>query len=298
MVLSSQINAQVNLVMNPSFESYTACPSNTGGDVYKAVGWDTCKNTPDYFNTCSTYTEFACPNNLFGYQQPAHGNAYVGCLTYNSAFANEREIIIGQLTSSLVLGQKYYISFKASKIDWHGISGYSSNKLGVRFTKVKQTNVPINNVSHFYSNQLITDTMNWTTIVGSFFADSAYSYIMLGNFFDDSNTSVLMDGATSISYYYIDKVCVSSDSIFCSNYNEVGIEEVNSSFYNPIIFPNPADEQINVNIIDEFTVYTILGTKFLIINSKSSSKIDTSIWPSGCYFIKYQNKVFKLIIHH
>jgi hypothetical protein len=297
LVLAFKLNAQVNLVMNPSFETQTLCPSNTGGDVDKAIGWDTCRGTADYFHSCGTNVFSQVPKYEFGYQVPFNGIAYTGLLTFNQSFNSEREIIIGQLVSPMTVGQKYYITFKVSRAD-HINMGYSTNKIGVKFTKVKQSYVQINNVAHYYSNNVITDTLNWTKISGNFISDSIYQYIMLGNFFDDINTTKINDGIGSYAYYYIDDVCLSTDSIFCASLNEVGIQEIKNSVENLIFYPNPANEKITVRTSGEFRIYSPMGYSILLESAESKNEIDTSKLPSGLYFIKYKNKTHKFIINH
>ncbi len=292
--------SQQNLVMNPSFETYTACPNGGfGNDVIKATGWDTCRSTPDYFNVCSSFSQLQAPVNYFGHQKPAQGNAYCGFYTYDSSTPNYREIIIGTLTSQLSVAQKYYISFKVNRADSNFIVGYSTNKMGVKFTKVKQGYVPINNTAHYYSNALITDTVNWTKISGAFVADSAYKYIMIGNFFDAANTTVFNHGNGPISYYYIDEVCVSNDSVFTENYSTVIIPISPENTVN--IFPNPANDIITLSGIKEgpLEVYNILGESILKFQmSNKQNSINTGLWPSGLYFIVTKGKKYKIIINH
>jgi putative ABC transport system permease protein len=67
LAIALKINAQVNLVVNPSFETHSLCPSNTGADVDKAIGWDTCRSSADYFHTCGTNSFSQIPKNYFGY---------------------------------------------------------------------------------------------------------------------------------------------------------------------------------------------------------------------------------------
>lgn len=44
--------AQVNLVPNPSFESYSTCPDGSS-QLYKATPWfNPALGSPDYFNVC------------------------------------------------------------------------------------------------------------------------------------------------------------------------------------------------------------------------------------------------------
>ena len=86
--LFSHLNAQ-NLVLNPSFENYSACPIGPS-EFSNCVNWsmpflnlvsDTC-STSDLYNSCSP---FGClgvgvPCNVMG-NEPAHtGNGYAGII--------------------------------------------------------------------------------------------------------------------------------------------------------------------------------------------------------------------------
>lgn len=297
---SSFLVSQTNLVINPSFEINTGCPNITGGDLNKATGWDSCRASPDYFNTCASTSYFQIPKNVLGSQYPAHGNAYSGFCSYNASVFY-REIVIGQLTNSLTISQKYYISFKVSRADSNFTVGYSTNKIGIKFSKVKQNYVPINNTAHYFTNTVITDTVNWTRISGSFIADSAYNYIMLGNFFDDVNTTIFNHGNGSVSYYYLDEVCVSTDSTFTENYS-TGIKGTQHNKATPLIYPNPANDFFIIKGIpkNEITVFSEYGSLMNIKTEiqNNSSKIDCSNWPSGIYFIETKNAHYKIIINH
>src|SRR5690606_13972727 len=75
--------------------------------------------------------------------------------------------------------------------------------------------------AHVHSNVILSDTANWTLISGSFTADSAYHYLVIGNFFEDLLTDTLnMDsGPAAGAYYYVDSVSVSPES------TGVGVQE-------------------------------------------------------------------------
>src|SRR5260221_14559404 len=96
--------------------------------------------------------------------------------------------------------------------------------MGVMFSTVPYdifNPTPMTNNATLYTNSIINDTVNWTMIFGSFIADSAYNYIILGNFFDNNHTDTLMitTGFFNASYYYLDDICVSTDSLFTATYN-------------------------------------------------------------------------------
>ncbi len=196
---ASKTFAQQNLVPNPSFEEYTVCPTGSG-QIYFAKEWSAFRGSPDYFNSCSpTSSYYSVPSNALGYQQAASGNAYVGIICFVSSVFG-REIIANSLIAPLSVGQKYFITFNVSKANDASVVGYSINKIGAKFSTVIHTNVNINNKAHVYTNSVVSDTLNWTKITGSFVADSAYKYIMIGNFFDDANTTVVNNSPSFWAY--------------------------------------------------------------------------------------------------
>jgi len=126
----------------------------------------------------------------------------------------------------------------------------ATNKTGVLFSTVPYSYSnppPRNNFAHIYTDSIITDTAGWTTISGTFVADSAYEYIIIGNFFDNSHTDTLLfDSLTfCVPYYYIDDVCVAIDSNNCS---QAQYEVINY---------NASDTNITVGECINFTSQTI-----------------------------------------
>ncbi len=169
-----------------------------------------------------------------------------------------------------------------------------SNKFGFRFS----TNlfsysypVPVNNFSHIYSNVIINDSLVWTKISGSFIADSTYKYFIIGNFYDDINTNT--SGCISKgAYYYIDKICLSSDPMLCNVVSEIKKIDNYSSFN---IYPNPIQNYINLSFSDykkpyDVIIYNSFGIE--IIRKKINSafeQIDISIINDGILYLKIIN---------
>lgn len=208
-----------NLVLNNEFEDTTFCP--TGLDQLNAsTGWRSYSGTADYFHTCAFSMFSRVPSNFFGYQQPSSGKAYASFYAYYTSYPNYREVVGSTLGSPLVPGTRYHVSFKVALANSHDYSRVCNN-LGMRFTNWDywvSYPVPINNWAHMYSTAMISDTLNWTTIAGSFVADSAYTRVMVGNFFDDANTTHVGDATQYGAYYFLDDICVSTDSVFCYTY--------------------------------------------------------------------------------
>ena len=234
-----------NLVPNPSFEQFNPCPDQQD-QVDRAIGWANFGDSPDYFNSCTFTADFSVPSNWGGYQPAASGNAYCAFGTYVShlyAF-DIRDIIGGQLSVPLTINTKYYVSFKvALSLSNYILSNCASNNIGAMFSMVPYTwnnPPPLTNSPHINTTSIITDTINWTRVFGSFTADSAYQYIIIGNFFDDNNTDTLiMDGDVycHYSYYYLDDICVSTDSLLCANYVGIKNEPLQNDGFG--IYPNP-----------------------------------------------------------
>lgn len=284
-----------NLVPNPSFEDTVSCP-NASGDIGKALGWSTLCASPDYFYTCSAPNGFGVPNNIFGYQLPASGNAYVGFATYSNSAPNSREFPACNLTSPLAIGVKYYVSFKvAFSIEpTFSQTNCASNKIGAMFTTNSYIcNALITNSPPVYTDSIITDSLNWTRIKGSFIADSTYTYLVIGNFFDDANTDTISfaNDFTYNAYYYLDDVCVSTDSSFAYNYSyTTGINENNLqtqfSFY-----PNPVNNFLNIqnNFQTSFDliVHNSLGQQLYSEQNITSNnlQLDVSNYSNGLLFI-------------
>ncbi len=301
LALIANVTFSQNLVINPSFEIFSTCPtsinSGTPDQVAKAIGWYSSFGTPDYYNSCATLTsQVNVPNNYFGYQHAATGNAYCGFHCYGG---NGREIISSQLSSQLTIGQKYFVSFKVVDIYY----GIVTDKMGVKFSTIHYTTTsppPINNTSQVYSSVVITDTLNWVKVKGSFIADSSYEYINIGNFFDDTHTDTLHLSNNGNNYCYVDDICVSIDSNSC--YSSESIQVLSFSELN--IYPNPANDLIVIEHdnepSDEGKVYNVMWQRVAEFKMNGSDKIiiDCSQWSDGIYFIQTKKQFQKIIIQH
>jgi hypothetical protein len=119
---TSSLSSQ-NLVLNGSMEVYANCP--TWPETSYVAPWGG-YNTPDYFNLCSN---LASPvNNIFGWQIPFNGSAFIGAANYYVTIPEGREFITNSLSQPLISGSeycvKYYLSLGDSVtvgIDSHGM---------------------------------------------------------------------------------------------------------------------------------------------------------------------------------
>ena len=282
-----------NLVPNPSFEIHSDCPDNLD-QVYKATGWNSFYSSPDYFSSCSS-THVNVPMNDFGFEFAAEGNSYCGFYSFYSflQLINYREYLGRELATTLISGNKYYVSIKISLAN---VGNCATNNIGVLFSTVQPSDSSINCFLHDHaqvnSSFIINDTSNWNIISGSFIADSSYKYIVIGNFFHDALTdTIVYDGNHCSAYYYIDDVCVSPDSLAC-DLNPEGIYNLKETKASINLYPNPATEQLIIDngqlIIKEIEISDALGRiqrcEFKV--QRPSTQIDIHSLPSGIYFIK------------
>jgi hypothetical protein len=310
--LFNQSYCQTNLVFNPSFETHTLCPTSQS-QIVKAVGWSDFSTSPDYFNACGTGGA-GVPGNVWGYQFASTGNAYAGFIAYaDSNWYFGREIIAGTLLAPLTVSQKYYVSFMVSRGTNSIGVGHSTNKIGVKLTKTNSyTLTPAfnatllaNNTAHYYDNTVITDTTNWIKIKGSFIADSAYTYIMIGNFFKNGNTTITTESSGPYAYYFVDDVCLSTDSAFAFNYiTGIETDQMNNEIRT---FPNPVSDHLMVDLPDhiqncDLHIINLFGQVVMTSSVRHHSKINVSNFTDGLYYIRIlsDNRIYldKIVIRH
>jgi hypothetical protein len=248
-----------NLIPNAGFEETDSCVNSLGAGGIS--DWYSAYLTFDRFQTCvPNGTWNALPLNLFTYQQPYEGSSCVGMFTYfQNGSQEQREWIMVPLLKPMVQGQIYYCSFRANA----GFGGYAeypqiwlaSSRVGMLFTTYDRQweagdpyPAPLNQ-AHVLYPQVLADTVGWTLVSGSFVADSAYQYLMIGNFFSNALTDTLhFADPNSVFPWYpwgytlIDAVCVSPDPAGCDLGQSVGEEGAGG----PVLFPNPAHDQLVV----------------------------------------------------
>ncbi len=301
-IIAFNTKGQVNLVTNPSFELNDTCP-NYVGQISRAIGWSVYRDhTPDYFNPCAVGTLVSAPTSAFGYQQAATGIAYAGLITFCRWIPDYREIIGSQLSTALSPGIKYFTSFKvALSLDTvAAFTNFATNKIGINFSTIPYYDNypdPLPNSAKVNCSSFITDSLNWTIIFGSFIADSAYQYIMVGNFFDDLHTDTLSYFYSGVdqAYYFIDDICLSTDSLEAYNYGDSGGHlNIAKNILNEdlTIFPNPFTSLTTITFSDEqknttIKITDLLGKEIKTINFTGRQLlIEKGEMKAGIYFVQ------------
>ena len=295
--------AQINLVPNPSFEDTVYCPFGLG-QMDASKGWFSYRESPDYYNSCNLYNT-SVPNANFGYQLANSGSAFIGVIAFhknNSPVGhNYREYAGIELIAPAQVGTKYYFSFYAVLAERY--TGFACNNLGLRlFTNSYSLSnpAPLDNFSHLKFDSLLTDSINWHRVSGSFIADSAYQYVCIGNFNDNLNTDTLIvTSFQTTAYYFIDDICVTTDSLY--NETWTGLPDIEHSEIS--IWPNPVQDYFQYKSNDKIKTIEVYDSRGKLIKSEQvnsmEGRINIGVLSEGIYFASFRKEktisVYKLL---
>lgn len=147
------------------------------------------------------------------------------------------------------------------------------------------------NACTIYCDSIIKDTVNWVKIFGSFVADSAYKYLIIGNFFDANHfdTLHLTDQTYQVILYYVDDVCLSTDSIYTQNWT--GIKEISKNQLIISIFPNPTHNQVHIKSyapIELIEIINSFGQQVYKLETNEDKEISLSLFflKPNIYYLK------------
>ena len=108
------------------------------------------------------------------------------------------------------------------------------------------------------------------------------------SFFTNGSTCA---AGTYVSYYYVEDVCVSTDSLAC--YTPVNTHELNEGG-EIILFPNPFTDMLTVKTgvseKSELLLYDIASRKLVEQNFINSITLSVSHFARGIYFYEVKNK--------
>lgn len=296
--------AQGNLVPNPSFEIHDSCPDNLD-HISMALGWKSLNLSPDYFHKCSD-SSMTIPMNRIDFQDgfSSSDSAYAGFMTTNYRDTT-REFLGIELTSPMQIGVRYFISFIISATNRGNCSCFC-DKIGVKFLNNFQSlnnhnSHLIDNTAHFYIDSILTDSINWIFIKGSFIADSAYTAIVIGNFFKLDHMNIYcLNGIGVYAYYFIDRICVSSDSSYCNSLTYQGEIDVNPNIKVVYLSSNQQikiEKPLNDSRYTKFELYNSLGQ--IVLNSNLNNAtvyIDVPNISAGIYILRISDFIYKLYI--
>ena len=245
-----KVQAQIgNYVTNPSFEVLKFAQVPTGNDgIY---GWgpiDTTKRA--YLLYTVGPPLYNAPNSSYGFQFPRTGNNMIGSSFFYSNGNPEsnrwypRNRIKQPLQANKIYCARYFVvNTNNSPV---GIDAYSILLAGTEIDTIKKCNIPLAYLTPqvVHDGGILTDTMNWTPISGTFTANGTEKYLILGNFKADANTQSIVINPNQLPVLandnYIDDVSlvemelpafagrdtfmIPGDSIFLGREPDVGID--------------------------------------------------------------------------
>lgn len=218
--MSALILSGQNLVLNPGWETFSFCPSGSGLITWTPP-WQSSRQTPDVYNACTYNPQNTIPSNILGFQNAHSGTGMGGAICCGSFLTSGylpdfREFIYGHLSSPLVAGTTYYVSFYLNLTD---TSRFASDNQGILFVNGYGNPWPVPNSAHVYSTTVHTNKAGWDFVQGSFTPSINYSNFILGNLFLDGLSdidTVANTGNWFLGYYYFDDICVSTNPLDCN----------------------------------------------------------------------------------
>ena len=199
-----------NYVNNGSFELFFN--SGISSIPYFWGGIDSSK----YFGELLRYPN-KVPKSSFTYQWPYDGNNYFISTIYLNQIPTIRGYPKNRMKHTLEAGHSYCVSFYVNLTNQstHGIDAISAYFSDNYLDTIKKCNIPLTYLTPQIENtinNIITDTLNWVPITGTFVANGTEKYMLIGNFKSDSNTHKtlvnLANLPSNFSDYLIDAVSV------------------------------------------------------------------------------------------
>ncbi len=209
MFIQAQNLDTFDYVHNGNFEDYALCPDNWT-QICRATFWDdamNCNGSSEYYNLCSLNPNIIIPLTT---HPPRSGVAMAGNAFYVNDINNYREYIQNELKDTLKSGHRYCATMYVKLGTYNR---WAIRNLYILFTQAKFTNL-ISAISTNPQvknlNGIISDSLHWTPVRGTFISDGTEQFLTIGNFDSCQYTDkiVVMPNYPSNSYYYIDDVSV------------------------------------------------------------------------------------------
>ena len=210
-----------NLVPNPGFDTSALSPS-TYAQICHPTGWSSPSGycalvyghgSPDYYKVGGTGGA-GTPVTFWATVDPHSGAGMAGFGTYMPSPVNFREYIRTTLSSPLIPGTVYDVSFWITNgITW--LNGHATNNIGIAFTTTLLSQPGTSNIAvipQVEYTSVLWDTL-WHQLSFTFTATDASQYMTIGNFRTDAATTItnmktVCCPTSSAAYYYIDDIIV------------------------------------------------------------------------------------------
>ncbi len=214
----SQVNVGIaNFVSNGGFEESFNCTSIMpkywrGIDSLNSNGGSYCSACPNINNV---------PLNGLTYQWPKFGLSYILCTFYclppSCSDNSNRGYLRNRLKTTLQQGKTYCVKFYANitNSSTYGMDGFGAYFCDNSIDTITYTDIPLTYIIPQVQNpngNIVTDTLNWTLITGTFVAAGIEKHLLVGNFKPNTTTNTLLINPTYLPSEFTD-VCI--DHVSC-----------------------------------------------------------------------------------
>jgi len=284
-----------NIALNPSFESVTALPT-ASGDYSLINDWGnagSATGSPDYFHT-NGGVNVDLPSAFFGDIMPATGDVIMGLTLMHGMAADYREYIDAPLSTPLIPGQSYNVSFYVSNGLHNGVeSGMGSNNIGVHFSigqVVAAGTAPLGITPSLNYNTIFYDS-NWQYITFQYVPTTAEDHITIGNFYDDASTNSNIFNVVPLSsayaYVVFDDICIIPSPLIVSNDTTICLGdsvELFASMGTSYSWAEASNLSVILDNDSAFTVTPSATTTYAVFNSFDTAyvTVTTVNCMSGC----------------
>ena len=200
-----------NYVSNPGFE--VTIPTATFSLYDAARFWDATDTTKGAYYTVGIQSPLNnAPYCSYGFQYPRTGNNFILSTFFceNCSRGYPRNRLKQILKANTVYCAKYHVVNTNNSVI--GINSFEMFFTNSNLDTISKCNIPLTylNPQIQYQSGIITDTIQWTPITGTFTALGDEKYMVLGNFKANSSTTTVIINPTYlpslISDVYIDDV--------------------------------------------------------------------------------------------
>jgi hypothetical protein len=217
---SSKAQQIGNYVANGSFEESYDCSSTIVLKYKHWMGIDSLCEPGFIQSVCNG----GVPLNNGTYQYPHSGQSYLWAIWYyttNFTPYLQRKYAKNRLKSTLKTGKTYCVKFfvnitNKSTYAMDGFGAYFGNN---SIDTINYCNIPLSYITPQIQNpkgNIITDTLNWVAISGTFTANGTEKFLLLGNYLSNSELDTLMINPTNLPAKFTE---VSIDDVSCIEVN-------------------------------------------------------------------------------
>ncbi|MBX3163415.1 MAG: T9SS type A sorting domain-containing protein [Bacteroidetes bacterium] len=201
-----------NYVANGSFEQSYTC--------LVVKNWMSIDSSNVWWAGAAGVCNGSVPFSNGSYQYPHSGqNHLITNFYYPSAIRGYPK---NRLKSTLQAGKTYCVRFYVNLFDYdpYGMDGFAAYFGGSEIDTITHCNIPLTYITPQVKNpqgNIITDTLNWVAITGTFTANGTEKYLVLGNFLSDEDTDTLLINpaetwrGVGVDLYIDDVSCIEVD---------------------------------------------------------------------------------------